>query len=477
MFTYENLGTTTYLVYELKENETVDTMSLGMLSNNKIDGILPVIFTQMDTKRYIKFNVSAKVAMNQFFTGMINRKNFLNILSGIIDALMIADEYMIDPNSFILDQQYIFIDLKGNVHMACLPVIGDTLIGKQYLAFFKQMVFNTRLDESENSIYFTKIVNYLNSNTVLALDNFKKLVDGLKQEAVSVAPVNVVRTDVNDDEKDVVVVDSPVVPIKIEPVEPVGGKIPNVDVPSYGQGNGTADSNGGVDIPGNDVDSDDTEEDDEGKISLYALLRNFSKENLELYKAQKSKKKGKGGKESGGYNGVVIPGQDDDISQIIQPNINISPDIKPPHNIPDITPDEPKKPPKGPVLPDDYSNTVLIDNDDIEDTTYMGNEEEPVNQLPYLKRMINLENIYINKPFFRIGQKKYDMDYTVTDNKAVSHEHAVIIQRSTDYYIIDTKSKNHTYIDGTRINSNEEYKLEHGAKVRLANEEFEFYLY
>ena len=56
---YENQGTNTYLVYDIGENDAVDTMSLGMLTNNKIAGLAQTVFMQMDAQKYIKFNVSA----------------------------------------------------------------------------------------------------------------------------------------------------------------------------------------------------------------------------------------------------------------------------------------------------------------------------------------------------------------------------------------------------------------------------------
>lgn len=73
-FSYENQGANTYLVYEIKEGDSIDTLSLGMLTNNSIPGLTRALFTQMDEKRYIKYNVSSKVSMQQFFGGVMNRK-------------------------------------------------------------------------------------------------------------------------------------------------------------------------------------------------------------------------------------------------------------------------------------------------------------------------------------------------------------------------------------------------------------------
>ena len=53
-FTFENQGANTYLVYEIKPEDSIDTMSLGMLTNNRIPGLAQTLFMQMDTTKYIK---------------------------------------------------------------------------------------------------------------------------------------------------------------------------------------------------------------------------------------------------------------------------------------------------------------------------------------------------------------------------------------------------------------------------------------
>ncbi len=54
-FTVENNGVNTNLVYEVKEKETVDSVILGMMENNRITGLLSMTYTQMDTKKYLKY--------------------------------------------------------------------------------------------------------------------------------------------------------------------------------------------------------------------------------------------------------------------------------------------------------------------------------------------------------------------------------------------------------------------------------------
>jgi len=51
-----------------------------------------------------------------------------------------------------------------------------------------------------------------------------------------------------------------------------------------------------------------------------------------------------------------------------------------------------------------------------------------------------------------------------------------VISRDGEYFVVDTNSTNHTYVNGMMIQSNVETKIAAGAKIRLANEEFEFKL-
>ena len=96
---------------------------------------------------------------------------------------------------------------------------------------------------------------------------------------------------------------------------------------------------------------------------------------------------------------------------------------------------------------------------------------------PYLLRMKNNERIMVDKPVFRIGKERSYVDYFIADNTAISRSHANIVSRDGEYFIVDTNSTNHTYVNGTMIRSNTETKLAHGAKIMLANESFEFMLY
>lgn len=96
---------------------------------------------------------------------------------------------------------------------------------------------------------------------------------------------------------------------------------------------------------------------------------------------------------------------------------------------------------------------------------------------PYLLRKKTGEKVTIEGPVFKIGKEHNYVDYFIADNSAISRSHANIVVKGNDYFIVDTNSKNHTYVNGRMIQSNVETPLTHGSMVKLANEEFEFKMY
>ena len=93
---------------------------------------------------------------------------------------------------------------------------------------------------------------------------------------------------------------------------------------------------------------------------------------------------------------------------------------------------------------------------------------------PCLIRSKTSECMTIDKPMVRIGKQREYVDLFIEENAAISRNHANIIEREGQYYIVDTNFVNHTYVDGRQIPSNVETIIHFGAKIRLADEEFEF---
>lgn len=123
------------------------------------------------------------------------------------------------------------------------------------------------------------------------------------------------------------------------------------------------------------------------------------------------------------------------------------------------------------------SGTTLLEESG---TTLLGEEsgttllqEETVSAI--LIRRKTQETINVSKSIFRIGKLASECDYVITDNNVISKKHASIYRRECIYFVGDDGSKNHTYVNGVMLTNNE-VELHNGDILKLANEEFEFYI-
>lgn len=584
-FTFENQGTNTYLVYAVGAEDTIDSMSLGMLTNNKIPGLAPAIFTQMDTSKFIKYNVSSRISVKQFFSGPVNRKRILGIFNGIVDAMLSAEDYMIDVNSIIVDLNYIFADVSTcDTFLICLPVVNTETPPVDLSMFFKNIIFSTQFDQTENCDYVAKIMNYLNSTPIFSLSDFKELLRSIESAPRPVmpqqppvqqqsAPQPVKHGKASKHAQQTPPQQNPQMqpqtppqqmPHQQQQMPPMqnrnmqappqqnpqmrtpGMPTPNMQTPPAPQP-------GAAPVP------------PAKKITMMELLKHYNKENAELYKAQKAaEKNAKAGgapvppaapmpnngfpmpgqppvqkpaqppvqKAPGGFaipgqptpppapnKGFAVPGQ-----APVQPPVQKAPGgfaipgqpTPPPAPQPKATPQKQQPPvprpmpqqpaPQPPIQqpapqpmmqqsapqpaiqqpsfqapasqPMNFGETtVLGGGGGFGETTVLGAAPTPSQPTPHLIRVKNNEKINIDKPMFKIGKERSYVDYCIADNPAISRSHANIISRGGQYFVTDTNSTNHTYVNGVMSQSNVETQLTHGDKVRFGNEEFEFKLY
>lgn len=560
-FTYENQGNNTYLVYKIGASDNVDTMSLGMITNNKIDGIVPTLFTQSDTDRFIKYNISAKVSAKEFLSGVVNKKRLLGVFISVLKAIKSTEEYMIDARSLLIDLEHIYVDVsKCDAMLVCLPLVRQNE-SVNIPMFFKQIMFSTQFDQNENCDYVAQIINYLNSTPVFSVDAFEKLLMDIDADNLNIAASKAVAGQ-----------QKPVQPQsqsqsqQPKPMQPAMNQLKNTQVqtnmPSQGKMQSqreTQSANNVVQpnqvnfaVPnmnpqnqnrinnnvqmGTNISGTYVETTSEKQMSMFGLLTHYSKENKQIYERQKAQRKAQKEAEK---NGAAMPGQNVKASntsfaipgqppqqrpqpaqaqpqnvmpqqpqqQFVQPQRQFTQSNQPQHQFaqPQPMPQAQQKlaqqvqpqpvqnqnantgmtgnPSVPPQILENMTKagnfgetTVLGVGSEAGETTVLGTSQAQIIK-PYLLRIKNNERIELNKPVFRIGKERSYVDYFVSDNTAVSRSHANIINKDNEFYIVDTNSTNHTYVNGSMIQSNVETKIEHGTKIRLANEDFEFFMY
>lgn len=542
-FTYENQGAITYLVCELDAVEQIDSLTLGMLTNNHIQGLAPVLYTEMNGQRFLKYNISAKVTVDQFFSGSMNKQRTLAAFSNILNAICSSDEYMIDPNCFSTAPEHIFLNVSNcETALVCVPVNADKNVNAEITGLFKKIVFSTQFDQSEDASYITQLITYLNSGSSCNIYGLKDLVTKLQSSEVVVeqpaykpvapqtpqqmAPVSSFDSTISIDDMPASMggkQQSPPAPVQklavqqqasaaFRPIPPQGTQQPvqqPVAVPSASsapaQQIGMRQTvkpqpqqasipkrmemnSASFAIPGQSSRADATPEsvkheknkkeknigttasNGEKKMSFFGLLAHYSKENAAIYKAQKDAAK----QAKATATAEKLSAQEQGQQPVVPPpSGQAQMGVRPMRSQSAYKQAQPMAPIQPVPVQNSFNETTVLS------PVMAGGETtvlstNPVTPNPCIVRVKTGERISINKPVFRIGKEKSYVDYFVGDNTAISRSHCNIHTNNGEYFIEDTNSTNHTYVNGNIVTSNTKTKLTNGDKIRLANEDFTF---
>lgn len=516
-FVYEDQGSSAFVIYPVAPGEEIDTMSLGMLTNNCIPGFAPASFSQKDADKYIKYNVTGKVSAAQIFMGPVNKKRLTGLLHGIVDAMMAAVEYMLDPNTIELDLEHIYMDpVTCETVLLCVPVFKEDSAPVDLPMFLKNIVFNTQFDQTENTDHVAKIFNCLGAGSKLVLEDMKALLDQLQgnHAPVKVAPAAqpVAQPAVQPVVRPAV---QPAVQPTVQPTVQSAGYGSGVDevrpanVQLYPKGGFSPAGSSGT--PGHPSSkgipagsgfqpapvSGGTQEAAQKPMSTWYLLNHMSKENMAIYKAQQAQEKAKGGKaakpakekpakgpqkkaaKGGGpvkrvQPGFAVPGAQPpspapafDIPGQESPSAKKQ--VSAAMELPPVTPVE-NKTVQHSAAPINFGATTILGAEPNGTTVLSPASPAPI---PTLVRKTTGERVEITKQIFTIGIESY-VDYRIVGNSAVSRSHAKIIVRGKEFLLVDTNSTNGTYVNGQRIKKNVEVRIENGSKIVFANEEFDF---
>ena len=265
---YENQGLYKYLVYEVRDSDVLDTTSLGMLTNNKINSLVPTTFTQMDEKRFIKFNISSKVPVAEIFDSAVSKKHLLGTFTAIVDAVIDSENYMLDINSLMLDREYMFTDAHtGETQLICMPLIDDYSHMPELGDFFRDIMHSIQFDQTENCDHVASIMNYLNAETPFALDDFRSLLYELVAQNET---TQILAEHENSSEQ---MVDT-VADMTLEAREAGMHAMENKE-------------DGFLEDEFDDIE----DQANEPQMSLLYLMQHYNKENAAIYKSQKEERK------------------------------------------------------------------------------------------------------------------------------------------------------------------------------------------
>lgn len=464
-FRTEQHAGATYLVYEIKQGDKIDKLSMGMLVNNNIPGVLQTSTFTEDSRKTIKYNISSKITLEKFMAGILDKSQTLGIFSSICATILSTEEYMLEISQLILEPNNIYINVSTlEISMAVLP-LEDLREETDFKKFFKEILFCIKFNVKEDSAYIAQLSNYLNFIENFSIKDFRKFVNKLI------------------DEKDA-------------PVS--GGQERRPQIPSLNSNFGTSFGS------------------DSGPQSLSEFNPVFSypvskikpeapqppKEKKRFF-AKKEKKVPVDKKEKAALpaKGFLIPGMEKPITLTTMGTKagsesrgestekkkekkswfsfgkkNKQEDYAPAQSASDHNAATIITPVIMSGIPQNTGETTVLKAmpQGMGETTVLG--ATSAEYQAYLIRKKGNLRINISNQVFRMGKERNYVDYCIEDNSAVSRSHADIISENNGFYIIDNNSLNHTFIDGVQVPPGNKKRLQDGSKILLADEEFMFYI-
>lgn len=462
-FTYENQEASSFLVYRLEPDDQLDSVGMGMLSNNQIPHILPLLYTQIDEERYLRYAVPSRIPLENFLDGMVSKERLLNVLMGICDAVEEGQAYMLDSSMLVLDKRYIFANVStGEVALVYLPISGKAS-ALELSSFFREIMFGTQFDSQEDCSYIATIINYLNGNGHFLVTDFKKLLQTLlDQKTVQVSVKKTVTTAPPVSKPVPKTVSTPKAvpkqkadPAKVATPTPVP-KPASSSVSAPKPMSIPAAPSVSAAAPKTQVKVEDTKKPEKKGFPFKLPSKKTSEEKQKKTAAVPS---------------IPIPGGKEEKPTPIPMTI---PGKTPPVNQ-GFTAAKVQPPEWGKATQHASFGETSVLSTEIGVTTVLNasmTTEEKTGAV--LIRKKTGQRIIIDKLLFRIGTERSFVDYWVSDNSAVSHSHADIVNHDGTYYIRDNHSTNHTYVNGRMVQTDQEQILKDGDQILLGNEPFEF---
>lgn len=538
-FKVRNIGSEKYLSYILDDDCEFDEELLDYLEENKIPELIDIIYEEDDENDYLTYNVTGRTTVDALLSNTVNAEKILGIIRGVASGIVNLRDLGIPASYVVLHKEFTYVNpVTYDVGMLCVPIESEANINAEFRMFAKDLLTSVIYDDNEDCNYVAKLLNLLNADKFTVRNFYSQLTElmesaGMRVEEnfVDIGSDMSVSQSTVDTASDTSLDDLP----EYEDVS-FGG---DDDGDDQDVSDEFEESSEVSDIF-KDLDLDDGEKTDEPKPSSGIDMSVFDDsvfEELEADNAIDETQDDEGytealtsdmapHSESGltevaraadGVTEVELDKKEEQKPQLISPDelIDNPPVIK---NIKinrakiiqkavveaeEVQTDNPTEQIIAPQFADDQSaepetNMEPVTSKNVEpEKTGTGSTveltggmnvvkdtepERPASPsgvpkaMPYIVRVNTGERVMVNKAVFKVGKAGRGVDYHVGGNGAISKVHIIIYQREDGCYLKDNKATNGTYLNGTRLDENEEKKLNNDAMISIGGEDFIFKL-
>ena len=494
-----------YMVYQAAMTEVIDGYTLGIVLNSPLTGIVDTAFSNDENGRKFTYNITGMITLKELFDKGIDEKIYVCLLASVAATLQQCEQYGLNIGNLILNEELIYVNEKDkSVRFICIPTSGfvSLITSKQLVEEFSRVLINNMKVTNNNILeihnfvannpqfdladFIYRLNQYMLMNNINVVTEKRDSVDNVyeevektkKPEEKSVKSENVnehkmveneIKNNIeNNMEEKLVNVEENVQKVQ----EPIIHRVGNID--ELEQEKKSLGKNIINDKLANKININPL---NKGAIKnkvtdITKALGNIK--NLGVIKDIKSKISNASEKKNNEIQ------EKEEYAQEIRQMVAEQKDA-------DKRQQE--------LMREKFDNNRLFDSLPEGNMAYasVGTVGETImedcitgettdkNSIstaePYLLRVSTGEKIIIDQSTFKLGRGKKFVDYYVGGNDTISKVHAYITNKANQYFLVDNSSRNHTFLDGKVLEPIEQMKLKHMSKIRLAKEEFVFYMY
>lgn len=423
------------LIYYVAENEKIDNVSIGMMRNNDIKGLLPIDIIIHDSMTEFKYKTEKLKNLDEYLSEELTKEDLLNVFENICKALTDIEEYMLGEAQLVLENKYIFTD-NGNIKMILLPLY-DRRNNLGILEFFKNLLIYMMVKNNKAANFAADVSRQLSDEESFSIGKFLQLISQIKQKK-HIENFDIIKPEIKSDFKERRVYNIE------EQLEPVNNKpLSNIELDMKPVNSEKKKGVFGFGKVEKKEEISRTRENDYHKQSSFLIPGREEPVNIATVSRKESNEK----------KGFSLFGKKKEKEVYVVDN----------------------KTEASKLHSNNFAETTVLQNSDrFAETTLLGLSVNVLNAFLIWKR--TGEKILIDKSSFRIGREKSYVDFCINDNSSVGRNHAEIVRKDGSFFIRDLKSLNFTMVNGEKVSSSVEVELWDNDIISLSNEEFEFHM-
>ena len=160
------------LIYNVDEDEKIDNVSIGIMRNNDIKGLLPIDIIMHDSMTEFKYKTEKLKNLDKYLSEELTKEDLLNVFENICKVVTDIEEYMLGEAQLILENKYIFTD-NGNIKMMLLPLYNRRN-NLSIHEFFKNLLLYMMVKNNKAANFAADISRQLSDEESFSCNKFPK---------------------------------------------------------------------------------------------------------------------------------------------------------------------------------------------------------------------------------------------------------------------------------------------------------------